>query len=393
MEDEYLSLGLGKLETEWSKNVIGPQDWSRLFTARDRAMIPYYAYDDEDGPTPQQGWGYKKPLSEVSDRLNLSGYAYQQLPGQLQDFLGSFPDSNGELAKVDCYEFIRLLSAIDISQIDWVEHEGDADYGEFFTRRILTLPAFKPLADLIQPALRLNQMAFEQIDSQLIIAALAHNPANQGVNLEWRDERQALTPLDPYERYLIVTEGPSDGQIISKALELLRPGIADFFEFIDMTANYPFGGAGSLYNFVRGLIKIGTNRKILVIFDNDTEGHVQLNKLLQLTCPPNIKIFALSDMPEFRQFRTVGPLGEALMDVNQQAVAIEMYLDLTFDSAPAPRIRWSSFEKTLGRYQGALENKETYSSAFMSLRQVQGAGYDFTMLRKLLDSLVQTITA
>lgn len=38
-----------------------------------------------------------------------------------------------------------------------------------------------------------------------------------------------------HTKFLVVTEGSSDAKIIKHTLNLLRPDIADFFYFIDMT--------------------------------------------------------------------------------------------------------------------------------------------------------------
>ena len=64
-----------------------------------------------------------------------------------------------------------------------------------------------------------------------------------------------VRPLPQSDRFLIVTEGSSDGKILFHAIRLLRPEIADFFYFVDMEKGYPFTGTGNLLNFCRGLFE------------------------------------------------------------------------------------------------------------------------------------------
>lgn len=91
-----------------------------------------------------------------------------------------------------------------------------------------------------------------------VLAALAENPKNRQLDLEWRTKAQYLG-FDKYQKYLVVTEGYTNGEVIKKALQILRPNIIDFF---DMRDNYPFDGVGNMANFYKGLAKIGTNRKM-----------------------------------------------------------------------------------------------------------------------------------
>lgn len=390
MEYQFLSLAVGKLEIEWIKNAVGPQDHSILFNSNDKTDILYHFLDDQEMMDSRLGEGYATPMDIVRNRLDLLGYHIDRLPQLLSEYFLSFPNENPELQTVDGKTFVDILSAINVNDIDFVEHEGDADIGEFFTRRILTIPQFKPLENYLKNFKNVESYVFEQIDPYIILAAIANNPQNELLTLEWRNS-EPLTGLDVYQKYLIVTEGSTDGYVLKKALEILKPGIANFFDFIDMTNNYPFGGAGNLSKFFTGLTKIGTNRKIIFLFDNDTEGRANLYKLRNITHPSNFKKLALPDMPEFANFNTIGPNGLSLQNVNGKAVAIEMFLDLTYNVQIEPLIRWSSYDRTLQTYQGALEGKTKYYDEFMDLNSSSYNNYNFTLLEKLLDKIINSI--
>ena len=76
---------------------------------------------------------------------------------------------------------------------------------------------------------------FENLDPYVTLRLLAENPANLDVEVQWRfadlvegrwaKESSFYEDLSELDRYLIVTEGSSDGAIIRKAMELLRPDI------------------------------------------------------------------------------------------------------------------------------------------------------------------------
>ncbi len=85
------------------------------------------------------------------------------------------------------------------------------------------------------------------------------------------EEDQLIRPFDPENRFLIVTEGSSDARIISHALVLLKPHLADFFDFVDINEGYP-QGTGSLFNFTKRLISIAVQNKVIILYDNDAEG-------------------------------------------------------------------------------------------------------------------------
>ena len=52
-----------------------------------------------------------------------------------------------------------------------------------------------------------------------------------------------------------------------------RPGIADFFRFIDVSGSHPFSGTGNLVKFAEGLAKIGDEGTIDRIVRETLAGH------------------------------------------------------------------------------------------------------------------------
>ena len=89
---------------------------------------------------------------------------------------------------------------------------------------------------------------------------------------------------------MIVTEGSSDASVLKHALQILKPHIADFFDFVDMQEGYPFSGTGNLVKFVQGLISIAVQNTVIVVFDNDAEGVMNFNRCVDFNVPANMAI-------------------------------------------------------------------------------------------------------
>lgn len=385
MEYEYLTLGLGKLEIEWIKNIVGPQDYFELFQADDYGKVAYYYDDDNLDIQSKQGPGYSRSLSDIKPRLTLLGFPFAKLPSLLDEHMRAFISERKNFSPK---KFIYLLKQIDVSKIDWVEHEGDSGAGEFFSRRILKLPEFAAIKSYLEEFPGIDHYIFEQIDPLIILSALAENPKNLGLHVEWRKNGKHIS-LDKYKTCVVVTEGPTDGEILKKAINILNPEIEDFFDFIDMRNNYPFGGVGNMINFFKGLAKIGTDRKMIFVFDNDTEGNYNFRQLNNIPHPCNMKRFMLPDLPEFAKFKTIEQKIEKEEDVNKRAVAIEMYLDHKYILRRVPKVEWKIVHAVMQMKQGALKSKSKYHEKFILLQAQDYKNYDFSKLQFLIDHFIK----
>ena len=242
---------------------------------------------------------------------------------------------------------------------------------------------------------------FENLDPHLILRLLGENPSNLERDLVWGihdvvaggwvENDEVFEPLADESKFLIVTEGSSDSNILKTALPLVAPDVADFFNFVDMKDNYPFAGTGNLVNFCKGLAAINAQNKIVVILDNDTAGQEALRSLQSLKLPRNMRTVSLPYLHAFSRFPTLGPSGEAIEDVNGRAVAIECFLDLAFGPRKSRAIRWTGFNPRRQAYQGELVAKECYAAAFFE--NFTAADYDLSKLRLLWEHILQACVA
>lgn len=152
-----------------------------------------------------------------------------------------------------------------------------------------------------------------------------------------------------------------------------------------MNEGYPFSGTGNLVNFVKGLISIGVQNNVIVVFDNDAEGLASYNKCIEMNIPDNMRIIKLPDLAQFEEFDTIGPNGTHKGNINGKAAAIECYLDLGID----PVVRWSNFNFTQQTYHGALIAKDDYKRTFLNQRE-RDPDYNYSKVAEVLTLIVNT---
>lgn len=390
-------LAVGRLEVDWGKN-SGFTDHSALFQGeQDVSNVQYYYTSDSeerDGEVTiitELKEGLSKPLFLVADRIRLMGYT---LAFCEQEF-NYLAEINGfDIEKFSFRQLGDILRTVDVNSLSADYGEGGEDFGKFFSRQILPrLVTSGLIADERDLKFEVAH-GMENLSSYTILTLLSENPSARNLPVTWafndldvggwatRDE--FVRELDGGKKFLIVTEGSSDAAILKHAFRLLRPHIADFFEFVDMEDGYPFSGTGNLTRFVQGLISIKVQNNVIVLFDNDAEGIASWNRCLGLNVPANMRILKLPDRQEFQNFNTIGPEGEHRSNINGLAAAIECYLH----TSDASRIRWTSFNTAVCGYQGELEAKDRYKKIFLEQR-TKTADYDYSKIEAVLELIVQ----
>lgn len=396
-----IHLAVGRLEIDWGKNSAF-SDFSALFQPEDLSQVPYYyvaddaeSFIDEHGDERYKTFtefkvGMAKPLGQVIDRVRLLGHTIEiyELEYTYLAELNGFDET-----RFTYQEFSAALAAVEPNEVSADYGEPGEDFGKFFRRQIYPRLGLSDIARDPQYACYHIGEGMENVSAYTVLQLLALNPKNHSLLVTWHfadveeagwaDRLSFVRTLDQPNRFLIVTEGSSDAKIIRHALKLLRPHIADFFDFVDMEEGYPFSGTGNLFRFLQGLISISIQNNVIVIYDNDAEGVFNFERSRALNVLENMLILKLPDRPEFASLETIGPHGKIRADINGCAAAIECYLDL----GSAPLVRWTSFNSRLDRYQGELIDKERFAREFLEQRQ-RILGYDYSRLEAMLDMIV-----
>ena len=383
-----VSLGIGKLELDWGKNNFY-NDHGCLFQLSDVKDIPYYYADNNV----EYKEGLSRTLGSMKKRLDFLGYSLKTLEKHYENHLNDVPEYYPDIP-LSFNDFYSIVSNLDISKMTLDDEWEDYDPGEFLSKYLFKHPEFNKIYNISEVVDKDIGLIFENIDPYITLRILAENRVNTDLDVFWSyadvvdngwvRREDIFKNVGASKEILIVTEGSSDTHILKKAIKILYPDIFDFFKFIDMKDNYPFAGDGNLYNFCKGLLSIGIKNDVLVIFDNDVAGVAKYNQLVNMHIPYNMHIMKLPCHPSFEFYKTIGPQGESFENINGTAVAIECFLDHSRVDKNEPCVRWTSYDKSVGAYQGELIGKDQYTKIFLKLDHSINI-YNYEKLKFLID--------
>ncbi|WP_378943259.1 HEPN/Toprim-associated domain-containing protein [Paracoccus sp. R86501] len=336
---------------------------------------------------PKQVEGFRATLRSILPRLELLGSTLPAIKHRFDNPYVTYDEPHD----IPFADVLKLVRNVDLASL--VEDDSTDDHAG-----LLPAEYQKRLEDPVNgrygqsPSWDLSTL-LDRLNPYDTLRVLAERPENLDLVVQWDFmdvvesgyfERKDFSVGADGQGFLLVTEGTSDTKVIQHAFAILRPEIADFFQFVDMEDNYPFGGHGNLMNFMTGLRSIGKADGVLAIFDNDTVGVLSLAALKKLG---GINAIKLPDLEEFKSFPTIGPSGEHLADINGKAAAIECYLKLP----PDCRIRWTNYEQRAGTYQGSIDQTPKGKSAQQNefLRSSRADHYPFEKMETVLDLIVE----
>ncbi|CAA7616138.1 HEPN/Toprim-associated domain-containing protein [Magnetospirillum sp. SS-4] len=418
-----IHLELGGLALSWAKNHCGP-DHGALFQEGDRRAVRSdqidYAYfqEENEDPTPME-MAFVRKLKQIVPRLDLLGFTLEQARSvydhwavQWKEEREANADSEGSPIPepLSFKEYCTFANRQSVTELDDTFHDDNASLmsrtkckGRFIDDEatLERIPCsfdhddqywsersyFGSRINILHPYLMLRILAGNAVNLETDVV-WQYGPL---VEAGWATAAEFMPLARRTETFLIATEGSSDAHILRHGFELLRPEVADFFRFIDVSDRHPFPGTGNLLKFAEGLAKIDVHNQTIFVFDNDAEGAEAFNKLGALVLPSNLRAMLLPSLDAFRSFPAKGPQGDHEADINGRAAAIECYLDHRLKDYPPPRVIWTNYKKEADTYQGALEYKEAYTKAFLKLTpdKLAATGYDTGNIEKVLDALIE----
>lgn len=381
----YSGLKLGPLIITESKNEY-ISSHSELFLAEDLVVSPLYGQTE-----PEEH--YERPLRLVVNRLELMGFTIARAREEYTRPNPYLFDEPIPLSFDQVMDVLRMVTVANIRN-EYPECPKDGEIVPMDIQRIIrdVRPPGKFSAghwDLLT--------LLENFTPESMLRVLAENPSNLDLPViwffddvvkgGWTERENIQHGISEFSEYLLVTEGSSDAKILRRALDILRPDISDFFRFVDMAEGYPFTGTGNLVNFAKGLVSIRIQNNVVFVFDNDAEGIACMKKCKMLSLPRNMKMMKLPNIEEFERFRTVGPQGELITNINGRGASIECYLDLPPDAI----LQWSIYNEKLQFYQGALRGKDRYKRDFLAINGFQ-EDYDYGKLHCVIDEIIAVCT-
>ena len=416
-----ISLRVAGTDIDWTKNGPG-ENHGPLFQDNDLTrlrseQLEYDRVDPNDPDLAREEIAFARQLAGLVPRLELLGFTLDQVEAEYSQATQEHAEETEALDEESERSSPRLMTFPEFCAFVWSHPIGELDdtfvggmdgdatrrregrfFGEGLMQRI-------PLdwdygSSYSERSYFASLMMF--LHPYSILRVLAACPMNANAQVDWQfgpvvcsgwaDESQFLAGPRRTQTFLIATEGSSDTHILDHALSLLRPGIKDFFRFIDMTEGHPFPGTGNLVRFAHGLAKIDVHNQVVFLLDNDAEGMLAYKKIQSLSLPPNMRATHLPPLDELRAIPARGPEGVSLTDINGRAAAIECYLDFDAPGLPPPEIRWTNYKKELNTYQGALCHKQSFANAFLKQNLASLSNYDVTKISKVLDHIVAVCT-
>jgi len=417
-----ISLDIGGLSISGARNARGI-DHGFLFQSGDiqrihSEQINYDVVEKDDPELEELERGFARSLAATLPRLELLGHTLKSAQAEyekaaatcLEERKSYHEDEDNVLVDLMTFAEIRqFVSAVSIGDLDDTFVSGDRNERQ----RIMGRFSDEKLKALLPFPVDYDAQAWSErsyfgtligfLHPYTLLRLLAESEANLAARLEWQygplvfsggyaQEAEFVPGARRTQTYLIATEGSSDTHILKSAFQLLRPEIADFFRFIDVSERHPFSGIGSLVKFAEGLAKIDVQNRTVFLFDNDAEGQSAFRKVQDLSLPINMRMMVLPHLKEFESFPTVGPGGQALADINGRAASIECYLDLHAKGSPPPLVRWTNYKEDVNTYHGALQGKERYTKVFFD-NAGRGGTYNTSKLSSVLEAVVGACTA
>jgi hypothetical protein len=416
-----ITLDVAGMSVTYSKNHRGI-DHGSIFQKQDRKAIKsdglnydWYAKEGED-PTSAE-MAFTRPLKHVVPRIELLGFNLERVRREYDAIACSWLEELRSLEDgrpiPDLMSFAEFAAFATAHPLDSLDDTFIVDLDKASEKKMRGRFAGMQF-DRIPNCNTYDQSYSEKsffgnlvniLDPYSVLRLLAEAKANEDaavvwqygplVEAGWATEREFVPEARRTETFLIATEGSSDVHILKHALALLRPSIADFFRFIDVSESHPFSGTGNLVRFAEGLAKIDVQNQVVFVFDNDAEGLEAHQRLSTLALPANMRGIMLPELEAFRTFPTQGPEGLHNSDINRRAAAIECYLDLEAGGHPPAKVLWTNYKKGFGVYQGALEYKGSYVKEFLkqTTDTLADGSYDVRKIETVLDVLIAECTA
>ncbi|PUU71894.1 hypothetical protein DBB36_00610 [Flavobacterium sp. WLB] len=169
-----------------------------------------------------------------------------------------------------------------------------------------------------------------------------------------------------FEKILVLTEGKTDVEFISASLKKLYPHLYSYYHFIDFDEYKVESNASALVKLVIALAASNIKHPIIVLFDNDTTGIMEMKRLNSIAMSNNFKILKFPDLPYAKKYPSIGPTGLKIMNINSLACGIEMYFGidtLTKEGKLIP-IHWKAYNEKEKKYQGEISEKSYVQDKF-----------------------------
>lgn len=189
------------------------------------------------------------------------------------------------------------------------------------------------------------------------------------------------------EKIIVLAEGKTDTEFISKSLFKIYPHLYPYYHFMDFDEFKVESNASALVKLVTAFSASNVKHPFIVLFDNDTTGIMEMKRLLQIKLPLNIKVLKFPDIKAAKSYPTLGPTGIKKMNVNGLACGIEMYFgeDTLSKNGEKIPIHWKAYNEKEKQYQGEILEKNYVQEQFRE--KLKSSKADFTDMKLILEKV------
>lgn len=330
----------------------------RLLLACRESYVPDLAtlFAESELQSDDKRLGYVSTVYAMRDRLQMHGFTAVRARAELDRVVRAWrsecnPVKSGPLFDnhdVPGHDSVSILSELGNyvnSTDEWMAYEEPEHvFWRLDSRTILRLAV-----DLVADgncSLRYN---LDDLQSYEMI--IPPDPISD----QAREDRKAAISSDA--PLVILTEGSTDSQLLTEAIQVTHPHLVGFVRFMDF-GNGAQGSAGDLAKLVRSFAAAGIANRVLALADNDTAAYDALDKVKRDGLPEGYRVVHYPHLPLLTQYPTLGPqlADPVLMNVNGKAGSLEMYLgrELLTENGDLTPVQWTGYVDGQKSYQGAI---------------------------------------
>ncbi|RSM59230.1 hypothetical protein DMH03_25570 [Amycolatopsis sp. WAC 01376] len=381
----YSTLHIGRAQVFWVRDGYD-SDLVALFTEADRR------HEDEE-------YGYRSTAAQMRDRLQLHGFTAMHARRELDSAVDEWrkevdsgdpvPPNSDEL--IETYRKLLDVPKNDFDLPAWgsyLEIQEPSDIFFHLDIRALLRLLLDMTPDSTEVVLDL---------SQLIGCCVELGPAERIATQARTDQRANLSADAPL---IVLTEGTTDSELLSLALEVTHPHLIGMVNFLDFgERSRPEGGVGALRNTAKAFVAASVANRFIALADNDAAAHEGLADLKSSPdLPATCRIVHYPDLELLQDYPTLGPYSAETVraNVNGSAGSLEMYLgvDVLTKAGELVPVQWTSYKPKVHRYQGSLLDpdkrrvQEAFREKVRDARLKGPDGMDWTGVRAIIEAII-----
>lgn len=429
---QYCELYISDYPISTTKNEIDPfilslfqpedlNHFDRLIGERNQLLYGRGDYDDET----EHAVEYSNTAKNIKDRLEIMGFTLKKAMSEFEtskeesiETLTGYLNDKNFISNLEVEAKLKLEKELleKSSFNDFLAASKEIiDKGYRYTVKVEDLPKeTNPLIFyLLEYAHGLDQFPYNYDQRVLLRSLLEITPDDKKVTYDitelidqeyyeeeieniYEDTIQNITyDYELGEKFLILTEGSSDIQILQGAMNVLYPHLTGYYSFMDFGISNASGSASSLVASVKSFVGAGIKNRVIALFDNDTAAESALRGFQKTIIPKNIKILQYPNIKIAENYPTLGPSGISQMNINGLACSIELYLgkDILSKDGQLIPVQWKGYDQTLGKYQGEIIDKSGVQKQFQTKIDdclndpAKTINYDWTELNELLQTI------